>query len=88
MTKKRSKTRKRGVVEKIIKPPHPSVPEKAQIAIEGADELYKEIRVENVLEDETGEKVKLKEHAPVEVVIEADAESTTPKNHKTNEKND
>ena len=54
--KKKSKARKRGVVEKIIKPPHPSVPEKAQIAVEGADDLYKELRVKNVLEDEKGEK--------------------------------
>ena len=88
MKKKKSKITKRGVVEKVIKPPHPSVPEKAQIAVEGADELYKEIRLENVLEDETGKKVKLKEKAPVEVVIEADSESTIPKNHEENKKND
>lgn len=88
MKKKKSKTRKRGVVEKIIKPPHPSVPEKAQIVVEGAEELYKEIRVENVLEDESGEKVKLKENAPVDIVIEAEPESTTPQGNKTNDKKD
>ena len=88
MNKKKPKARKRGVVEKIIKPPHPSLPEKAQIAVEGAEELYKEIRVENVLEDETGKRVKLKEHAPVEVVIEADPESTTPQNHEDKKQND
>jgi hypothetical protein len=32
-----------GTVEHIIKPSHPSEPEKAQIAIEGADDLYREI---------------------------------------------
>jgi len=32
-----------GTVEKIIKPAHPSLPEKAQIAVEGADDLYREI---------------------------------------------
>jgi hypothetical protein len=85
--KKKSKARKRGVVEKIIKPVHPSVPEKAQIAVEGAEELYKEIRVDNVLEDETGKKVKLKEKAPVDVVIEADPESTTPQNHEDKKEN-
>jgi hypothetical protein len=38
-----------GTVEKIIKSPYPSESEKAQIAIEGADHLYKEIRIENTL---------------------------------------
>ena|SRR5579863_9347657 len=77
MTRK-PKASRPGVVEKIIKPIHPSEPEKAQIGVEGADHLYKEIRIENTLEDENGHKVKLKEHAQVDVVIEADAEATIP----------
>jgi hypothetical protein len=36
-----------GTVEKIIPSPHPTEPEKAQIAIEDGDDLYKEIRIEN-----------------------------------------
>lgn len=60
-----------GVVERIVKPIVPSEPEKAQIAIEGADDLYREIRVENALEDGAGEKVKLKPGAHVDVTIEA-----------------
>jgi hypothetical protein len=75
---KKSKTRKPGVVEKIIKPVHPGDHEKAQIAVEGADDLYREIRIENTLHDENGQKVKLKEHAEVEVVVEADAKETVP----------
>ena len=54
-----------GTVQKIIKSPDPSVPEKAEIAVEGADELYKEIRVENTLTDEKGQEVKLKPGAEV-----------------------
>ena len=65
-----------GTVEKIIKSPHPSVPEKAEIAIEGADHLYREIRIENTLTDENGEEVRLKEGAKVEVKLEAEAEDT------------
>lgn len=68
-----------GTVEKIIKPPHPSLPEKAQISVDGADNLYREIRIENVLQDEDGQKVALKPGAPVEVTIEADPEHTTKK---------
>jgi hypothetical protein len=76
--KEKPKAVKAGIVRKIIKPIHPSEPEKAEISVQGADDLYKEIRIENTLEDENGHKVKLKEHAEVDVVIEADPSSTTP----------
>jgi hypothetical protein len=66
-----------GKVEKVIQPhPGSGEPEKAQIAVEGADHLYREIRVPNRLTDENGHKVKLKEGAEVEVKIEADKVST------------
>jgi len=71
--KSRATTTLPGKVEKVIHP-HPSSgePEKAQIAVEGADHLYREIRVPNRLVDDNGHKVKLKEGADVEVKIEAD----------------
>jgi hypothetical protein len=65
-------------VEHIIKSAHPSEPEKAQIAVEGADDLYKEIRIENTLTDENGRTVRLKKGAEVEVTVEADKSETTP----------
>jgi hypothetical protein len=68
-----------GTVEKIIKPSEPSGAEKAQIAVEGADELYREIRVENSLTDEKGNEVRLKKGASVEVTVEAPPEGTSPK---------
>ena len=68
-----------GTVEKIVKPPIPSEPEKAQIAVEGADELYREIRIDNTLTNENGEEVKLKLGAQVEVTVEAEAKATTAK---------
>jgi uncharacterized protein YfaS (alpha-2-macroglobulin family) len=68
-----------ATVEKIIKSPSPSEPEKAQIAVEGADDLYRELRIENTLTDEDGKKVSLKPGAEVEVTVEADPEATTPK---------
>jgi len=67
-----------GTVEKII-PANPVAPEKAQIAIEGAEHLYREIRVENALDDENGSKVGLKPGAQVEVTIEAEKDATEPK---------
>ena len=67
-----------ATVEKIIKSPYPDVPEKAQIAVEGADQLYRELRIENTLIDENGDKVHLKKGAEVEVTIEAEPEATTP----------
>lgn len=68
-----------GKVEKIVPSVHPSEPEKAQVEVEGADHLYREIRVENTLTDSSGQKVKMKEGAHVEVTIEADPAETTPK---------
>lgn len=67
-----------GKVEKIIKSSHRGEPEKAQIAVEGADTLYREIRIENTLTDENGDKVRLKPEAEVEVTVEADKDATVP----------
>jgi hypothetical protein len=61
-----------ATVEKIIKPPSPNEPEKAQISVEGADHLYRELRIQNTLIDDHGEKVRLKPGAEVEVTIAAD----------------
>jgi hypothetical protein len=68
-----------AVVEKIVKPFNPSEPEKAQIAIQGADHLYREIRVENTLKNAAGEKVRLKPGAEVDITIEAPVEGVEKK---------
>ena len=70
---------KPGTVQKIIESSDPGIPEKAEIAVEGADELYREIRIENTLTDEKGNEVKLKEGAHVDVTVEAEPNATTPK---------
>ncbi len=67
-----------GTVQKIIPPPCPEAPEKAQILVESADHLYRELRVENKLTNEDGEAVKLKPGAEVEVTIAADDVETMP----------
>ena len=69
-----------GTVKKVIPPIHPSMPEKAEVSVEAADELYREIRIENTLSDESGNEVSLKPGAQVDVTIEADADATKPKN--------
>jgi hypothetical protein len=68
-----------GKVEKIIPGVVSTMPDKAQIAVEGADHLYKEIRVENTLQDANGKPVSLKPGAEVEVTIEAEKHATEPK---------
>jgi len=60
-----------GTVEKIITSSDPSEPEKAQIAIENADKLYREVRIENTLTNANGEEVILKKGSAVEVTIKA-----------------
>ena len=67
-----------GTVEKIIKPPDPSMPEKVQISVEGADDLYREIRIENTLTDKNGNEVHLKKGAEVQVTVEAQSADTVP----------
>jgi len=81
---KKSKTTRPGTVEKIISSPIPDEPEKAEISVEGADHLYREIRIENTLHDEKGKKVKLKVGAPVDVTFEADIKDTVPKSKNDN----
>jgi hypothetical protein len=66
--------------EKIIPGVLSVIPEKAEIAVEGADDLYKENRVENTLQDENGKPVCLKPGAEVEVTMEAEKQATVPKN--------
>lgn len=68
-----------GKVEKIIPPPFTGEPEKAQIAVEDADHLYREIRIENTMTNPEGETVALKPGAEVEVTIAADAKDTIKK---------
>ena len=60
-------------VQRIIRP-HPASgeSEKAQITVEGADHLYRELRVPNKLTDEQGNTVKLQAGAEVEVSIKAE----------------
>jgi len=65
-----------ATVKKVIKSPYPDIPEKVEISVEGADDLYREIRIENSLIDENGAEVHLKEGAKVEVTVEAKLEET------------
>ena len=77
MGKKRKKIK--GTVQKIIKSLHPQQAEQAQIELHEGEHLYREIRVENVVADEQGQKARMKPGAEVDVVIEADSDSTTNK---------
>ena len=76
--KKKKRKRMHGRVEKIIKPGG-GEPEKVQIAIDEAEDLYKEVRVENKLTDENGVERHLKEGAEVDISIEADSGATLKK---------
>jgi hypothetical protein len=75
MSKKRKKLR--GTVEKVLKSKYANEPEKAEINIKEADDLYREIRVENTLTD--GEKRALKPGAEIDVILEADTDATVKK---------
>jgi hypothetical protein len=70
-----------GTVEKIVKPRVPNEPKKAQIAVEGADHLYKELRIENTLMDAGGTEVHLKPGVKMDVTIEAEPRGVTTKSY-------
>jgi len=76
---KKKRKRLHGIVKKVIKPVALDDPEKAEISIKEADDLYREIRIENILTDENDEKVSLKPGADVDIVLEADTDATTKK---------
>jgi hypothetical protein len=61
-----------GTVDEIIPSLRPSQPEKAQIAVGGADHGYRDLRIENTLTDEHGDDVRLKKGAHVDVTVTAD----------------
>jgi hypothetical protein len=61
-----------GTVKRIIPSPHPSHPEKAQIAVDGADRRHRDLRFENTLTDEHGDDVKVKKGAHVDVTVTGD----------------
>ena len=67
-----------GIVEKIIPAIVPGEPEKAQIEVETAEHLYREIRIENELTDDKGNPVHLKAGAKVTLTVEAPAEGVVP----------
>ncbi len=61
-----------GKVDKIISSPRTGQPEKAQIAVEEADDRYRDLRIENTLTDEHGDDVRLKKGTHVSVTITAE----------------
>lgn len=67
------------MVEKIIKSPDPKEPDEEQIGVEGGEDLYREVRIDNVLKGQNGEDVSLKESAKVDVTIEVDPKDTIKK---------
>ena len=61
-----------GTVQKVIKSRVSTEPDKAEISVAGADDLYKELRIENTLTDADGNEVRLKVGAKVELTVEAE----------------
>ena len=66
-----------GIVVKIIPSPRLGQPEMAQIAVDGADHRYRDLRIDSTLTDEHGDDVRLKEGAHVEVTVTAEQKAST-----------
>jgi hypothetical protein len=60
-----------GTVNKIIASLRTTQPEKAQIAVAGEGDRYRNLRIENTLADGNGNEVRLKKGAHVKVTVTA-----------------
>lgn len=60
-----------GTVDKIIPSLRLNQPDRAHIAVDGADRRYRDLRIENTLTDEHGDDVSLEKGAHVEVTVTA-----------------
>jgi len=67
-----------AVVDRVVKGLYPSQVEKVEISIPAADDLFREIRIENILTDVDGKPVALKTGAQLDVTFEADAKDIVP----------
>jgi hypothetical protein len=70
-----------GMVEKIIPSLSPNEEDTVQIRVESDHDLYRDVRIENTLTNESGGKVSLKLGSPVEITVTAEAGSTTIQSH-------
>ncbi len=77
-----AKTTLHGTVAKLITSRVSTEPEKAQISVDGADDLYKELRIENTLRDERGNEVRLKRGVDVEITIKTEPQPKSTQNDK------
>jgi hypothetical protein len=69
-----------GTVDEIIPSSSPSQPERAQFAVDGADQRYRDIRIENTLTDEHRGDVRLKKDAHVQVTVTAETKDVNRHN--------
>lgn len=76
-----------GKVEKIIPSLSPEKVDTVQISLESADHLYREVRIENTLTNQSGGKVSLKLGSPVEITVTAEAGFTTIQSRLPSHKN-
>jgi hypothetical protein len=68
-----------GRVRKLLTPSYSTQPQRVEISIPDADDLFREIRIANSFNSPEGESVALREGARVHITIEADLSDTIPK---------
>jgi hypothetical protein len=67
-----------AVVQKIVKSVYSNEVEKIEITIPAADDLFREIRIENNFTGEDGQSVALRTGAELDVTFEAEAKDIMP----------
>jgi hypothetical protein len=82
MMNKKVSTTLPGTVDRILKPAARGKPEMVQIGVEGADHIYKDIRIENTLTDDLGQEVRLESGSKVDVTIASELGTIRSGEHK------
>lgn len=62
-----------AVVQKVVKPLYPEQVERVEILIPAADDLFREIRVENIFTDVNGQRVALTNGTRLDVTFDAES---------------
>jgi hypothetical protein len=69
-----------AVVSKLLTPAYPTQPERVEISIPEADDLFREIRIANDFSSPDGEVVGLQAGTQLEITFEADIRDATKQN--------
>jgi len=83
--RRRAEKRLEAVAKQVMKPVFPNQPERLEIFIPDAEDLFREIRIENTFFDGHGNPLALKEGAILDLTLEVHQDGESPTHRLTKE---